>query len=168
MTSAPADADRVIFRQAEQADLLSVYRIEKACFDQPWPFSAFERFVGEPGFLVAVRGDAVVGYAVADTTPNYGRDLGHLKDIAVHPEAQGRRIGRRLLGRALTALAVDGASVVKLEVREGNDRAQALYRDVGFESIRRVPRYYGDGEAALIMVLDVPEWQRRRNGDAAD
>lgn len=167
MTTAPADtdADRVAIRQAERADLLSVYRIEKACFDQPWPFSAFERFVGETAFLVAVRGGTIVGYVVADTTPNYGRDLGHVKDIAVRPDAQGRGIGRRLLERALVSLAVDGASVVKLEVREGNDRAQALYRDVGFESMRRVPRYYGDGEAALIMVLDVPEW-RDRNASA--
>ncbi len=158
----------MIIRQAERADLLSVFRIEKACFPQPWPFVAFEQFLGEPGFMVAVRDGGVVGYVVSDTVPNYGRDIGHVKDLAVHPDARGMGIGRQLLERALTALVLDGAAVVKLEVREGNDPAQSLYRDVGFEPMRRVPRYYGDGEAALVMVLDVAEWQRAGNERPAD
>ncbi|MFB6220571.1 MAG: ribosomal protein S18-alanine N-acetyltransferase [Halolamina sp.] len=145
-------------RQADRADLLAVFRIEKAVFPQPWPFASFEQFLGQPGFLVAVRGGAVVGYAVSDVTPNHGRDLGHLKDIAVHPSAQGEGVGRALLERVLLTLSVEGADVVKLEVRESNDTAQSLYEDVGFEPIRRVPGYYDDGEDAYVMVLDVAEW----------
>jgi ribosomal-protein-alanine N-acetyltransferase len=148
-------ADDVTVREAEQADLLSVYRIEKTCFPQPWPFSAFERFLGEPGFLVADDGERVVGYVVSNLVPNHGRDIGHVKDLAVHPDARGRGVGRTLLERALVSLSIDGASLVKLEVREGNDPALSLYRDVGFEPMRRVPRYYEDGEDALLMVLDL-------------
>lgn len=148
-------ADDVTVREAEQADLLSVYRIEKTCFPQPWPFSAFERFLGEPGFLVADDGERVVGYVVSDLVPNHGRDIGHIKDLAVHPDARGRGVGRTLLERALVSLSIDGASLVKLEVRESNDPALSLYRDVGFEPMRRVPRYYEDGEDALLMVLDL-------------
>jgi len=147
--------DDVTVREAEQADLLSVYRIEKRCFPQPWPFSAFERFLGEPGFLVADDGERVVGYVVSNLVPNHGRDIGHVKDLAVHPDARGRGVGRTLLERALVSLSIDGASLVKLEVREGNDPALSLYRDVGFEPMRRVPRYYEDGEDALLMVLDL-------------
>ncbi len=160
MTTTPDTAadDGVTIRQADRADLLAVFRIEKAVFPQPWPFASFEQFVGEPGFLVAVRNGAVVGYTVADVTPNHGRDLGHLKDIAVHPRAQGDGIGRALLERVLFSLSVEGADVVKLEVRGGNDVAQSLYEDVGFETIRRVPGYYDDGGDAYVMVLDVAEW----------
>jgi len=148
-------ADDVTIREAEQADLLSVYRIEKTCFPQPWPFSAFERFLGEPGFLVADDGERVVGYVVSNLVPNHGRDIGHVKDLAVRPDARGRGVGRTLLERALVSLSIDGASLVKLEVRESNDPALSLYRDVGFEPMRRVPRYYEDGEDALLMVLDL-------------
>jgi ribosomal-protein-alanine N-acetyltransferase len=168
VTSHPPDADgtagpdalgeSVEIRPATQADLLSVFRIEKATFPQPWPFSAFERFVGEPAFLVAVRGPEIVGYVVADVTPNYGRDIGHVKDLAVRPGARGAGLGRRLLSRAIRRMASDGAALVKLEVREHNDPALALYRDEGFERLRRVPGYYEDGETALVMVLDVDEW----------
>ncbi|WP_373188913.1 ribosomal protein S18-alanine N-acetyltransferase [Halolamina sp.] len=159
-TTPDAHADEgVTTRQAGRADLLAVYRIEKAVFAQPWPFASFEQFVGESGFLVAVRNGAVVGYAVSDVTPNHGRDIGHLKDIAVHPNAQGEGIGRALLERVLLTLSVAGAHVVKLEVRETNDPAQSLYDDVGFEPIRRVPSYYDNGEDAYVMVLDIPSWR---------
>ncbi|QKY20063.1 ribosomal protein S18-alanine N-acetyltransferase [Halolamina sp. CBA1230] len=161
MTSHPdaSDGAELTIREADRADLLAVFRIEKAVFPQPWPFASFEQFLGNRGFLVALRDGAVVGYAIADLRSNNGRDLGHLKDIAVHPEAQGEGVGRALLRRVLFTLAVAGAAVVKLEVREENDVAQSLYEDVGFERVRRVPAYYDDGEDAYVMVLDVAEWQ---------
>ncbi|KTG08811.1 ribosomal-protein-alanine acetyltransferase [Haloprofundus marisrubri] len=176
MTTAPADAEGTTVRRAERADLLDVFRIEKTCFKQPWPFAAFEQFLGEPGFLVAVEGvsqsgqgdgsaERVVGYVVADVTPNYGRDIGHVKDIAVHPDARGRGLGRMLLQQSLVSMTLGGAKLVKLEVREHNDPAKALYESEGFEPLRRIPRYYEDGEAALVMVVDGDEWQR--SGDEA-
>lgn len=171
-TTAPVSTadDDLDIRQVEQADLLAVFRIEKACFPQPWPFSSFERFLGDPGFLVATRGDAVVGYIVSDVTQRHGRNLGHVKDLAVHPEVQGQGVGRRLLHRAILTLAIHGASVVKLEVREDNDPARSLYDGAGFEAVRRIPGYYEDGEAALVMRIAVSDWQRQWRaalGDAA-
>lgn len=151
-------------RDAEKTDLASVVRIERASFAQPWPYDAFDRFLDQPGFLVADREDsstddeAVVGYVVGDVSPEFGRDLGHVKDLAVAPSARRRGIGRSLLVRSLTALTVEGAELVKLEVRAGNDAAQSLYRDVGFQPTRRIPRYYRDGEDALVMTVDVPGW----------
>jgi len=172
----PAD---VTIRDAERSDLESIVGIERAAFDQPWPYTAFERFLAESGFLVAVDGgsearrsrtdpDAVVGYVVGDVTPNFGRDIGHVKDLAVADAARRRGIGRSLLVQSLAALAVDGAEVVKLEVRESNDAARALYHDVGFDVARRVPRYYQDGEDALVMILDVTEWRGTDADDEAE
>lgn len=156
----PALDEGLVIRQAEQADLLDVYRLERSTFPQPWPFSAFESFLGERGFLVAHVADApgIVGYVVSDTTPNYGRDIGHVKDLAVHPDARGQGLGRTLLHRALEMLLLDGAALVKLEVRATNDAAISLYRSEGFEPLRRIPRYYADGEDAFVMVLDLSEW----------
>jgi ribosomal-protein-alanine N-acetyltransferase len=151
----PADAT---IRRVERADLLSVVRIERACFSDPWPYDAFERLLDEPAFLVAERDGAVVGYVIADVTPNHGRDIGHVKDLAVHPETRGEGIGRRLLRSALARLRGVGAAVVRLEVREGNSVARSLYADEGFEPIRRVSNYYRDGEDALVLVVDLAEW----------
>ena len=164
MTTTSSDVgDAVAIRQAEMADLLAVFRIEQASFDQPWPFSAFEHYLDTPGFLVAEYPDEtaspgdsgpVVGYVVGDIVPNHGRAIGHIKDLAVHPDCRGRGLGAALLDRALGVLDAHDAARVKLEVRESNDAARSLYRRFGFEYRHTVPRYYGDGEDALVMVLD--------------
>lgn len=151
-TSVPGNDFAV--RQATRADLLDVFRIEHASFAQPWPFQAFERFVGGEGFLVAEQGSLIAGYIVADSVPNHGSALGHIKDFAVHPDFRGQGVGTRLLQRTLSDLGMRGVYSVKLEVRESNDTAIRLYQQHGFTHRRTVPRYYENGEDALIMVRD--------------
>lgn len=152
-------------RPVARADLLDVFRIEQAVFPQPWPFSAFERYLDAPAFLVATDGTAgevggpgagdVVGYVVGDVVPNHGRPLGHVKDLAVRSDRQGEGVGSALLGRALRVLAAQGVSTVKLEVRPSNRPAISLYGRFGFEPLKTVPGYYADGEAAMVMVADL-------------
>lgn len=169
VTTAPERVGPDGVRPATRADLLDVFRIERASFEQPWPFSAFEDHLEAPGFLVAEPGaqpsdstagaadanasaPAVVGYVVADVVPAHGGSLGHVKDLAVAPPRRGEGIGRTLLARGLAAVSAAGARSAKLEVRPSNDTAIGLYRDAGFEHLRTVSRYYADGEDALVMV----------------
>lgn len=165
----------VNLRPAGRADLLAVFRIEKAVFPQPWPFAAFERLLDVPAFLVAERTNAdpgpgeepvgrdgdprgqVLGYIVGDVTPNNRRKVGHIKDLAVRPDEQGQGLGRILLETGLSRLAGAGASVVRLEVRASNEPARSLYESVGFDVVRQVPRYYEDGETAIVMLLEFGE-----------
>jgi len=158
-------APNVTVRPAERADLLDVLRIERESFTEPWPYSAFESLLDAPAFLIAV-GDpggvwddqSILGYVVGDVTPNHGRDIGHIKDLAVHPEARDEGLGRALLRAVLARLRGSGAAVVRLEVRESNAVARSLYADEGFAPVRRVSNYYRDGEDALVLVADLGEW----------
>ena len=111
--------------------------------------------MGEPGFLVADIEDGVAGYVVADSVPNHGRPLGHVKDIAVHPDRRDEGLGTKLLRRVLGVLDAEGVASVKLEVRDSNDGAMELYRDFGFVHRRTIPRYYDNGDDALVMVADL-------------
>jgi ribosomal-protein-alanine N-acetyltransferase len=154
VTTTAIDSSPVTTRETVRADLLAVFRIEKASFAQPWPYRAFERYLGEPGFLVADTGE-VVGYVVADSVPNHGRPLGHIKDIAVGPTYRGRGIGAMLLERALDTLRERRARSVKLEVRASNDPALSLYRQFGFVHRNTSPGYYADGEDALVLVCEL-------------
>ncbi len=149
-------AQPVRTRETVRADLLAVFRIEKASFAQPWPYRAFERFLGVPGFLVADIGDGgeVAGYVVADSETHRGQPLGHVKDIAVAPTHRGRGIGATLLERAIDAMRRQQVRRVKLEVRESNDRALALYRQYGFVHRSTARSYYADGEDALVLVRE--------------
>jgi ribosomal-protein-alanine N-acetyltransferase len=152
VTTAPSTEPAGInVRPAERADLLEVYRIETESFAQPWPFNAFEQYLGNPGFFVAV-GKSVLGYVVADVVSNQGIPLGHIKDIAVHERSRGEGVGTLLLTRALNRLETEQVHATKLEVRESNERAINLYHSHGFEQRRTIEEYYDDGEDALLLV----------------
>jgi ribosomal-protein-alanine N-acetyltransferase len=166
-----SEAGGIVVRQATRADLLEVFQIEQRSFPQPWPFAAFERFLGTRGFLVVEAdgpiptGDGegtdlgapgeIAGYVVADTVPNHGRPLGHIKDLAVHPDRRGEGLGRTLMERALGVLRGADAETVKLEVRRSNEAARSLYEAYDFVHRRTVPGYYDDGEDALVMMRDL-------------
>jgi ribosomal-protein-alanine N-acetyltransferase len=156
-----ATTANVRIRPAEHADLLEILRIERESFPQPWPHAAFEQFIAKPGFLVATPApgselatnttDVVLGYVVADTITQFGKAMGHIKDLAVHPAYRENGIGRQLLTRSIGILKNQSADQVKLEVRESNHQARALYDEFGFTIHRVHKAYYEDGENALIL-----------------
>ena len=71
--------------------------------------------------------------------------------VGVDPAFRRRGIARELIGRIASDARSLGAQTCSLEVRAGNEGAQALYTSLGFESLGVRPRYYSDGEDALIM-----------------
>lgn len=166
MTAVPNVESSVVVRPAERADLLAVMRIERHSFAQPWPFEPFQHYLGHPGFLVAVDtvpataqdSDAsvvespVIGFVVGDVIRIRGQPLGHVKDLAVHPDRRGEGVGSMLLREILGVLS--DAETVKLEVRASNEGARSLYRQFGFEPHRRDTRYYDNGEDAIVMIRE--------------
>ena len=55
--------------------------------------------------------------------------------LAVHPDFQGRGLGRRLLEAGLAHLRAEGAPCVRLEVRPDNAPARCLYEQHGFQAL---------------------------------
>ncbi|MBR3690077.1 MAG: tRNA (adenosine(37)-N6)-threonylcarbamoyltransferase complex transferase subunit TsaD [Eggerthellaceae bacterium] len=76
--------------------------------------------------------------------------------VAVLPEMRRRGIARELLARVAGDARNLGASTSSLEVRASNLGAQALYERLGYESLGKRPRYYSDGEDAVIMKGPLP------------
>lgn len=150
-TTADAHSPRPRIRPARPGDLLHVHQLERRCFPQPWPFEAFGRHLDAPAFLVAEVDGHIVGYVVGDRAPGFPGPVGHIKDVAVHPEYRRQGIARDLLSSALQRLAEDGVVRTNLEVRAGNEAAISLYRSLGFTPWRTREGYYPDGEAALVM-----------------
>jgi ribosomal-protein-alanine N-acetyltransferase len=150
VTATPPPSSGLQVREAERSDLPAIHRIEQSAFPQPWPAAAFERYIGQPGFLVADDG-GVVGYIVADIVEGHGRLVGHIKDLAVRSDHRREGVGSGLLSHALSVLE-DHAATAKLEVRTGNEGAIDLYRRHGFTYRRRLPSYYANGEDALVFV----------------
>lgn len=78
-----------------------------------------------------------------------------LYSLVVDPDRRGQGLADRLLAAAETELSRRGVAALRLEVREDNQAAIALYRRRGYRDLGRRPGYYEDGAAALCMRLDL-------------
>lgn len=76
-----------------------------------------------------------------------------VQTIAVAPAAQGRGVGRMLMGHLIGSAREQGATQMILEVRADNEPAIALYKGLGFEVISSRRDYYAPGIDASIMRL---------------
>lgn len=72
--------------------------------------------------------------------------------IGVTKAHQGQGYARMMMDIMLEGAKNKKASMMSLEVRVSNVRAQKLYSGYGFEVAGVRPRYYKDGENALLMV----------------
>jgi [ribosomal protein S18]-alanine N-acetyltransferase len=111
--------------------------------------------------LVARAGTRVEGGVVGFAAAIMQLEDAHVLDVAVTPAARRRGIGRRLVTALLAQVRGRGATAATLEVRPSNDGSRALYGQLGFVEEGRRPRYYPDGEDALLLwrrdLADVPD-----------
>lgn len=90
--------------------------------------------------LVATRpSGALAGVLIASRV---APGVGHLGQISVHPEHQGRGIGRRMIERTLHQYGVAGYEYVSLAVTTANINAFHLYESCGFRTIHTFPVFY--------------------------
>ncbi len=76
---------------------------------------------------------------------------GHIVTLDVLPGYRGRGLGRRLMRLCERRLVAAGVRTLRLETSVHNRAAQALYRSLGYTFLRRVPRYYPNGEDGWIL-----------------
>lgn len=144
----------VLIRRMEAKDLDTVAAIEAATFARPWSRASFERELTRNAaarYLVAELDGRVAGYAGAWII----LDESHVTNIAVEEQYRGRGIGKRLTAGLLQYLSNLGAAYATLEVRVSNERAQNLYKGLGFITVGKRKKYYEDNnEDAYLMVCD--------------
>lgn len=142
----------IVLRGATSADLPEVAALERACYGDPWPASAFASLPHNAQVYFAVARNAARGQLSGYVVAWYVMDEGELANLAVAPGDRGRGVGRALLDAMLEDAASRGTSQVFLEVRESNVAARKLYTARDFELIGRRKRYYrSPTEDALIL-----------------
>ncbi len=135
-------------------DVDAVARIEAASFPAPWNRGHFRHELERNPYSVnrVLRsGGSVVGYTSVWILDG---EL-QVNKIAVAPCRRGRGLGLLLMRRLLTLAAESRCRRVTLEVRPGNAEARALYANLGFGETGRRKDYYGPGQEAILMQLDL-------------
>jgi len=100
------------------------------------------------GLCVWLAEDA---HAVAVALGRIVLDELHVLDVGTASDRRRRGAGRRVVEALIAAAAGRGCVRALLELRESNVPARALYASLGFVVDGRRPRYYPDGEGAMLM-----------------
>ncbi|MGD0506907.1 MAG: GNAT family N-acetyltransferase [Terriglobales bacterium] len=72
-------------------------------------------------------------------------DVGHITQVCVLPEYRSAGLGEAMLAASTRNLRGRGFRCISLTVTEANDRAIALYKRIGFESIRVFDAFVWEG-----------------------
>ena len=147
--------EEVNIRAVNQDDIERVSMLEQASFNDPYPSYFLSELARDnpETFLVLTLNNEIVGYGVVDRW----EDHDHLISIAVRPDSRRKGLGEALLVELEKRLSKERP--LKLEVRQSNARARALYLRYGFRQIgvRRgyYPAAFGRREDAAVMSLEV-------------
>lgn len=103
-------------------------------------------------FLFAERGGRVIGYAcygeIACTVGSYD-----LYWIAVHPEAQGGGLGRRLLRETEAIVAARGGRAIYVETsgRSQYEPTRRFYLRSSYRVVATLPDFYAAGDDKIVL-----------------
>ncbi len=148
---------RIVPMTEDHLDALA--QLEKICFSRPWSrqMLAEELENNCAAFLVALDGEAVVGYAGVMVMA----DEGYITNVAVYPEYRGQGIAAQLMQVFCNFAEGNKLAFLTLEVRPSNAAAIALYQKFGFEEVGRRKNYYDlPKEDALILTKYYDEGAR--------
>ena len=143
---------RVVLRAAVIEDVDALVTLEDATFvADRITRRSFRNLIGSASALILVAETEGTPHLLGYTALLFrrGTALARLYSIAVAADAAGRGIGRTLLKAAETAAFDRDRILLRLEVREDNERAIRLYRSEGYRPIGRYLDYYADHMPAL-------------------
>ena len=140
-----------MIREMTIDDLDQVMIIEKESFNEHWKRKDFEYEISENAFsnMVVYEKEnkilGILGYYILF-------DDAQITTIATLKEARGQGIATELLEFLIEDCNKKQCSVLSLEVRKSNSKAQNLYKKFEFIEMNIRKGYYEDGEDALFMM----------------
>lgn len=133
-----------------ESHVAQVAALEKLCFSDPWSETSIASELENPLslWLIAEENGAVCGYVGSQTV----LDETDMMNIAVRPDCRRKGIAAALIAELVSRLKARGSRILRLEVRESNLPAIALYKAMGFTQLGLRKNYYRNPkENALIL-----------------
>ena len=165
-------------RQAGPGDEEALAALDALCFGEgAWSLDSFTKEMNDNPFAVYIVAETVSNAELAEMAemPYEGEgeadepvDIpdpelmgyvglwliageGHITNVAVHPDHRRGGVAKVLMKLMLDLCEEQGVTDVTLEVRPSNTAALNLYRGFGFKEEGLRPKYYENGEDALIL-----------------
>jgi [ribosomal protein S18]-alanine N-acetyltransferase len=143
----------MLLRSYQPSDFLTLHQIDQACFPPAVSYSQKELagFIDdkESKTWVAEQDGRIIGFLVADRQTHRA---GHIITLDVLDEWRRLGVGTLLMDAAEDWARQQGLQLIYLETSEQNVAAQQFYARREYEKYRIVERYYGNGDAAWVMV----------------
>jgi ribosomal-protein-alanine N-acetyltransferase len=150
------DIDELDFRQARPDEAPLLAAMDRACFPSypfPEPYIHWHLEMGVPCPVCVSPGGELIGFAMMDMDPRSATGL--LTTIDIAPAWRRRGIGKALVGLCARRLLEEGGRRILITVASQNEPAIAFYEALGFTHAGRLPMYYPDDDA-LMMVHGSP------------
>ena len=120
----------ITIEKMSREHLSEVASIEEMSFSLPWSLESLELMLtDQASALVALEDGRVLGYVGMMCV----LDEGQIINVAVHPDARRRGVGRTLMQAAQAYAKERGIAFLSLEVRESNIAARSMYSSLGWE-----------------------------------
>jgi [ribosomal protein S18]-alanine N-acetyltransferase len=135
-------------------DLDRLLRLNLRCFRQGENYTkhTFNYLLTQPqslGLMAETSTGDMAGFVLLMNNPE---GAAHITTVGVAPEHRRRGIARKLIEELENLLSTKSVSTVVLEVRVGNLPAQYLYMEAGYTIVKRMTRYYHNGEDGFLMM----------------
>lgn len=143
-------------RLMDKADVPQVFDIERKSFDSSsWTIDTFYHEVEQNDFafyFVIEYDEQIVGYVGLWIV----LDNAQITTIAIDEQYRGYGLGQLLLKYVIDYVQEE-CEALSLEVRVDNYVAQHVYQNLGFQYGGKRKNYYGEGEDALVMWVNLNE-----------
>jgi ribosomal protein S18 acetylase RimI-like enzyme len=154
-TQPPPEPDRnaAPIQPAEVNDLPLLMEIERRCFTQDqFSEALYLGFLLRPDAEVYLHwtDDAASGSLVILFPAE--QDRCQVVSVAIHPDFQGRGLGRTLMEFAEIRARSKHRAQIQLEVRTTNESARRLYERLGYQESKTLRDYYGLGLDGVLYI----------------
>lgn len=140
-----------LFSTFDESAVDNIYAIEQAAQSHPMSKKVMLSCLSKRYFNATLSIDGqIAGFYIGELV----LDESSLIEICIHPEFQGKGLGRTLLAHYVKTATDKGAMSCWLEVRESNIAAHKLYQSMDFNEVDRRINYYPTAtgkEDAIIM-----------------
>ncbi|MFC1601996.1 ribosomal protein S18-alanine N-acetyltransferase [Pseudomonadota bacterium] len=126
-------------RPMQNDDVEEVMAVERLAYEFPWTIGNMRDCLKSSYCCwVYLQDERIIGYAVMSVAAGEANIL----NLCIHPDMQGRGLGRKLMEQMLMLAHQQQADTVFLELRVSNRVASGLYDAVGFNEMGVRRNYY--------------------------